>query len=231
MTPNSPDIQEALLDAALPHVAFDGWTDTTFSAAAADSGIDPTLARAVCPRGSVDLALAAHARGDAEMRARIAGADLEGMRFRDRIAAAVRMRLEAAGDREVVRKGAVLFALPQYAPDGARAIWQTCDAIWTALGDTSDDVNWYTKRATLSGVYSSTLLFWLGDDSEGAAATWAFLDRRIDNVMQFEKIKADARKSPFLKPFLAGPEWLARQIKAPGRGRMQGFPGRSTPES
>lgn len=229
MPQNNPDLREALLDAALPHVAFDGWTDTTFSAAMADAGIDPALSRAVCPRGAVDLALAAHARGDAEMLARLKAADMDGMRFRDRIAAAVRFRLEAAGDREVVRKGAVLFALPQYAADGARAIWQTCDAIWTALGDTSDDVNWYTKRATLSGVYSATLLFWLGDDSDGASATWAFLDRRIDNVMQIEKIKADMRKSPILKPFLAGPEWLGRQIRAPQPGGMRGFPGRTTP--
>lgn len=229
MSDETPDPRAAILDAALPHVPFDGWTDTTFRAAIADAGIEPALARALCPRGAVDLALAAHARGDAEMRAKLADTDLSHMRFRDRIAAAVRFRLEAAGDRETVRKGTTLFALPQYAPDGARAIWQTVDAIWTALGDTSEDVNWYTKRATLSGVYSATLLFWLGDDSDGFADTWDFLDRRIDNVMQFEKLKADMRKSPFLKPFLAVPEWLGGQIRAPKDGAMRGFPGWTAP--
>ena len=94
-----------------------------------------------------------------------------------------------------------LFALPINAGEGAKAIWGTCDAIWTALGDTSDDVNWYTKRATLSGVYSSTVLFWLGDDSPDHQATWEFLDRRIENVMQFEKLKASVQKIPLLKPF------------------------------
>jgi len=231
MTQASPDLRDVLLDAALPHVAFDGWSDTTFRAAIADSGVDPALAQAVCPRGAVDLALGAHARGDREMLARLSETDLEGMRFRDKIATAVRLRLLAAGDREIVRKGTVLFTLPHHAPDGARAIWQTCDAIWTALGDTSDDVNWYTKRATLSGVYSATLLFWLGDDSDGSAATWSFLDRRIDNVMQIEKIKADVRKNPLLKPFLAGPEWLGKQLRAPRSDAKRGFPGWTAPRS
>lgn len=209
------DTRERLLDGALAHVPFDGWTKATFDAAVTDTGIDPGLAHALCPRGAVELALAYHARGDAVMLGRIAAADFDEMRFRDRIGAAVRYRLEVVGDKELVRRGVTLFALPQYAGDGTRAIWNTCGLIWGALGDTSDDVNWYTKRATLSGVYSSTLLYWLGDDSPEHQATWEFLDRRIDNVMQIEKLKAQLRDNPALKPLLAGPNWLLNQIRAP----------------
>ena len=221
---SEPDLKDILLNAALLHVPFDGWGDATFDAAVADSGVDPVLARAICPRHGVDLALAYHARGDAVMRERLASADLEQMRFRDRIAAAVRFRLEAVEDKELVRRGMTLFAMPIYAADGARALWGTCDAIWSALGDSSDDLNWYTKRGTLSGVYSATVLFWLGDDSPDHQATWEFLDRRIENVMQFEKLKAQFRGNPALKPFLAGPEWLAAQIKAPAK--RDDLPGR-----
>lgn len=206
---------DQLLDAALLHVVFDGWSEATFKAAVEDADIEPGLARAICPRGAVDLALAYHRRGDRVMLERLATEDLTGLRFRDKIAAAVRFRLEAADDKEAVRRGVTLFSLPQYMGDGAKAIWGTCDAIWAALGDGSDDLNWYSKRATLSGVYSSTVLFWLGDDSADHQATWDFLDRRIDNVMQFEKLKSTVRANPLLKPFLAGPEWLAAQIKAP----------------
>ncbi len=206
---------DALLDAALVHVAFDGWTEASFSAAVEDTGVDPTLARVLCPRGAVDLALAYHRRGDRLMLERLATEDLSGLRFRDKIAAAVRFRLEAVEDKEAVRRGVTLFALPTYAADGAKAIWGTVDAIWTALGDSSEDINWYSKRATLSGVYSSTVLFWLGDETPGHHATWEFLDRRIDNVMQFEKLKADVQKNPLLKPLLAGPAWLAGQIRKP----------------
>jgi len=124
------------------------------------------------------------------MLARLKQAELGEMRYSARVAAAVRYRLEAVDDKELVRRGTTLFALPAYAPDGARLIWETCDAIWTALGDTSDDLNWYTKRATLSGVYGATVLYWLGDESEGHAATWAFLERRIEDVMRIEKAKA-----------------------------------------
>lgn len=215
-TEQQGDPLDQLLDAALMHVVFDGWSEATFEAAIADSGTNPVLARALCPRGAIDLALAYHRRGDRAMLARLAASDLTQLRFRDRIAAMVRYRLEAAEDKEAVRRGVTLFALPQNAAAGAKALWGTCDAIWTALGDSSDDLNWYSKRTILSGVYSSTLLYWLGDDSPDHQATWEFLDRRIDNVMQFEKAKASMRKNPLLKPLMAGPEWLSARIKAPG---------------
>ncbi|MCB1341809.1 MAG: COQ9 family protein [Pseudooceanicola sp.] len=228
MSETYDEIRAALLTAALPHVPFDGWTETTFRAAVADSGTDAALARAVCPRGALDLALAAHARGDKAMLDRIRATDLTAMRFRDRVAAAVRWRIEAAGDREVVRRAVTLFALPQHAAEGARAIGQTVDAIWTALGDSSQDYNWYTKRATLAGVYSATLLYWLGDTSEGNAATWDFLDRRIDNVMQIEKLKADANANPLLKPMLALPNWLLGHLRPPSKEHLRGYPGQTT---
>lgn len=217
MTTPYEDTKSKLLDAALPHVAFDGWSQATFQAAARDAGIESAMARAVCPRGAVDLAIAYHHQGDAAMVERLTTEDLSDMKFRDRIAAGVRFRLQAVTDKEAVRRGTTLFALPMYAPDGAKLIWGTADKIWNTLGDTSDDVNWYTKRATLSGVYSATVLFWLGDDSPDNAATWAFLDRRIDDVMQIEKIKAGVRNSPTLSRLLAGPSWVLSQIKAPAR--------------
>jgi ubiquinone biosynthesis protein COQ9 len=215
-----------LLEAALSHVPFDGWSDRTLTAAATEAGIALGLARSLFPRGGVDLALAYHAQGDATMVAQLAAADLSALRFRDRIARAVQMRLGLA-DRELVRRGTTLFSLPLHAADGARAIWGTADAIWTALGDTSDDVNWYTKRATLSGVYGATVLYWLGDDSSGHQATWDFLDRRIDQVMQIEKMKANFRENPLGKAIMAGPGKLFSSIRAPQRrddlpGRYQG---------
>jgi ubiquinone biosynthesis protein COQ9 len=205
---------EAVLDAALMHVPFDGWSEATLRAAIAQSGVAPALARALFPRGAVDLALAYHRRGDAAMVARLKAADLGAMRFRDRIAQAVRWRLEGA-DRELVRRGATLFALPMHAADGAKAVWGTADAVWTALGDTSRDLNWYTKRATLSGVYASTVLYWLGDDSLGNQATWEFLDRRIEDVMRIEKAKAGLRENPLGKALLAGPFKLMERVRAP----------------
>ncbi|UYV36993.1 COQ9 family protein [Rhodobacteraceae bacterium D3-12] len=223
------DTREKLLDAALNHVPFDGWSATTFEAAIAETGIAPGLARGLFPRGAVDLAVAYHKRGDARMVARLEQAELGEMRFRDRITAAVRYRLEAVEDRELVRRGMALFALPQYAPDGARLIWDTCGLIWESLGDSSDDINWYTKRATLSGVYSSTVLYWLGDDSEGHAATWAFLDRRIEDVMRFETLKANIRNNETLSRVLKGPLDILGRIRAPKpREDMPGnWPGHS----
>ena len=208
------DTKDRVLEAALIHVPFDGWSDRTLRAAAADAGVEGGLARALFPRGGVDLALAYHRRGDDQMVARLQAMDLTALRFRDRVAAAVRARLEDA-DPELVRRGSTLFSLPMHAADGAKAIWGTADRIWTALGDTSDDLNWYTKRATLSAVYGSTVLYWLGDTSPGHQATWEFLDRRIDGVMQIEKLKATVRENPLGKAILAGPGKVLESFRKP----------------
>jgi ubiquinone biosynthesis protein COQ9 len=209
------ETKEKLLGAAMKYVAFDGWSEATFTAAMADAGVSEGLARGVCPRGAVDLAIAYHKRGDAQMLARLEGANRGELRFRDRIAQAVRFRLEVVEDPELVRRGMTLFALPQYAPDGAKLIWETCDLIWRSLGDESDDINWYTKRATLSGVYSATVLYWLGDTSEGHEATWAFLDRRIEDVMRIQSAKAKVRENPALMRVLKGPFDLLGRVRKP----------------
>ncbi len=196
--------QKMLVEAALPHVAFDGWSASTLEAAIKDTGVDAGLAGQACPRGAVDLALAFHRIGDEKMELALAATNLSDMRFRDRIAKAVQLRIEAVADnKEAVRRGVTLFALPLHASEGAQALWATTDKIWNVLGDTSEDVNWYTKRATLSAVYSATILFWLGDDSEGSTETWAFIDRRIDNVMQFETVKAKLKDNPLAKGLAA----------------------------
>ena len=136
----------------------------------------------------------------------------------------VRLRLDGA-DREVIRRGAALFALPQNAATGASLVWGTADAIWRALGDRSDDFNWYSKRATLSAVYSATVLYWLGDDSPGQEASWSFLDRRIEDVMRFEKTKARIRENPGLSRLLKGPLDVLSRLRPPA-GAPQDLPGR-----
>lgn len=214
--PNSPETAAArLLEAALPHVPFDGWSETTLRAAIADSDVAEGLARALFPRGGIDLAVAYHRQGDTRMVAALAASDLAAMRFRDRIAHAVKLRLDVVEDRELVRRGTTLFSLPQHAPEGAKLIWGTADAIWDALGDTTRDLNWYSKRATLSAVYGSTVLYWLGDDSLGHQATWDFLDRRIEDVMQIEKLKAAVKANPIGKALLAGPTKLMEKWRVP----------------
>ncbi|MBV7408297.1 COQ9 family protein [Maritimibacter sp. DP1N21-5] len=213
-----------LLDAVLMHVPFDGWSEAALRAACDDTGIPMEAARQHFPRGAVDMAFAYHKRGDAVMVAALRERDLSALRFRDRIALAVRLRLEAA-DRELVRRGMTLFTLPQHAADGSRALWETAGLIWDTLGDTSRDVNWYTKRATLAAVYSSTVLYWLGDESVGYEATWAFLDRRIDDVMKIEDVKGRVRGTRLWDALMAGPPGkMLDMIRAPGTPRP-GYPG------
>jgi ubiquinone biosynthesis protein COQ9 len=219
-------IGAAVIAAALPHVPFDGWSDRTLAEAVAEAGVDPGLARLAFPRGGVDLALGYHRQRDAELAADLEVADLLGLRFRDRIAYAVMRRLElVAGEREAVRRGAALFALPHHAADGARAIWHTADTIWTGLGDESRDFSWYSKRATLSAVYSAALLYWLGDETPGASATREFVGRRIDDVMQIEGLKARVRANPLASVLLKGPQALLDRVRPPADSPPSDMPG------
>jgi ubiquinone biosynthesis protein COQ9 len=182
--------RQAVLEAALPHVPFDGWTDATLRQAMAEAGLDPRLARRLFPRGVRDLVDFFVQDADRRMVEELARREFPAMKVRERIATGVRVRLEQAQrHREAVRRAAIFQASPLAGLDGARSLWRTADAIWRAAGDTATDYNWYTKRALLAGVYGSTLLYWLGDSSEGHAATWSFLDRRIADVMRIEKVK------------------------------------------
>ncbi len=220
-------IKDSLVEAALLHVVFDGWSQDTLNAAAEDIGVAPSTARALFPRGGVDLALAFHRSRDAILAKELAQHDVSGMRYSERVAHAVFRRLEIVADaREEVRRASSLFALPQYLGDGAKAVWETSDTIWNGLGDTSTDHNWYTKRATLSAVYSSCVLYWLGDDSEGFDATRAFVDRRIDDVMRIEKVKAKVRENPLGAALMKGPNRILDRIQRPGdtaRSRLPGW--------
>jgi ubiquinone biosynthesis protein COQ9 len=206
---------DALLDAALPHVAFDGWSEASFKAAIRDSEMSEEEARALAPRGAVDLAVAYHRRGDAEMVARLKEADLSDMRFREKVITALRFRLEAMTDREAVRRASSLFSLPMHAAEGSKLLWETADHVWTALGDESRDGNWYSKRAILSGIWGATVLYWLGDDSVGYADTHTFIERRIEDVMRFEKMKGQLRDNPLTRPFMQMQEKIMGKISAP----------------
>ena len=219
------DMQAQLLAAALPHVAFDGWSETSLRAACQDLSITRQMAALACPRGAIDLAIRFHHDGDEAMQVVLQKTDINAMKIREKITFSVRARLDAVRDKEAVRRGATLMALPQHAAEGAGLVWGTCDRIWASIGDSSADVNWYTKRLTLSSVYSATVLYWLGDNSPNHQDTWTFLDRRIENVMQFEKFKAQVNANPLAKQLLAGPNWLLSKIKAPSGVPTVDLPG------
>jgi len=182
--------RDALIGAAVAHVPFDGWTKAALHRAADELGIDRADADALFPGRDRDM-ISWHSRmADRDMMKALAELDLDGMRIRDRIATAVMTRLERNADnREAVRRGLSVLAKPSNAPLALELLYRTVDDMWYAAGDRSTDWNFYSKRMLLGGVYSSTLLVWLDDDSEDFADTRAFLARRIENVMQVPKIK------------------------------------------
>ncbi len=190
------DIREKVLQAALPEIARDGFTDSVLEKTGKKLGLKPVEVKAAFPKGALSLMEEFSHWADARMIARLAKAKEKEKSVRGRITAAVRARIEAiAPHKEVARRAAAFLALPPHAGLGMKLLYRTVDAMWRTAGDRSTDFNFYTKRAILAGVYGATLLFWLGDDSKDSKNTWAFLDRRIADVMTFEKFKKGARET------------------------------------
>ena len=222
--PIDPEVLKLML-AALPNVAFDGWSNSTFVAACREADISERKARLFCPRGALDLAVAFHKWGDDQFEISFKKKSISKLKVREKIKKAVELRIKLASNKEAVRRGVVLFALPIYAFEGSRLIWDTADLIWELIGDNSEDYNWYSKRTILSAVYAATVLYWLGDNSEGNEETWHFLDRRIEDVMKFENVKVQLKTNKFTKEFngLAGN--FLKKIKRPTRNIDPNLPG------
>lgn len=188
--------KDKIMLAALDHVPFDGWTRVALATGAKDIGLDPEEALLAFPDGIPDLVDHLATWADGRMLAALAEMDLKAMPVRDRIAAGVRVRLQAlVPHREAVRRLAAYLAMPQNLPLAARLTWRTVDAIWYAAGDEASDFNYYTKRGLLAPVLTTTALYWLNDESPDFADTWAFLDRRIGDAMKVPGLKARFEKA------------------------------------
>jgi len=193
---------DRFIEALVPHIPFDGWSSAAIRLAAEDCGLSPIEIDGLFPDGLPQMVEYYLDKRDRDLEERLAAENLTEMRIRERIAFAVRTRLEmAAPEIETVRRTmSWLAASPTRSALGAKTLYRTVDTIWHACGDRSTDFNFYTKRGLLAGVYSSTLLYWLQDGSPHQEATWAFLDRRIENVMQIPKLTGKLGKLGSLAP-------------------------------
>lgn len=198
------ELRRRLLAAALERAPHEGWTDALLARAEADAGLPGGTAELVCPKGVLDLLDFWALEADDAAANALAALDLSSLKIRQKVRAGVLARLGGVGalHREAARRAMARLALPDGAPRGAAMLWRAADAIWRGIGDRSTDANYYSKRAILSGVLASTFTVWL--EGGEAAEVEAFLDRRIEGVMAFEKAKAQVRGWTDKVPDLAG---------------------------
>jgi len=209
---NDQQMREAVLAAALTHAAFDGFTDGLLQKAGAEAGVSKADLARLFENGVLSLVEFFSINTDAQMEKRLAGMDLKAMKIRERIAAAVKTRLAILKPhKEAARRAAAFLSLPMHAALGAKLMYHTVDSMWRAVGDTSTDFNFYTKRGILAGVYGSTAVRWFNDTSADETPTEEFLAARIENVMQFEKFKAKAKEA--LSNFPAFADWAKPKAK------------------
>lgn len=200
------ELRLALTPLNAENAVFDGWTEAALANSAEQFGVPTDRARIAFPGGAGDMIDAWYAATDAAMATAFPPERVAALKIRERIRELILFRLDHMEPvREAARRALAVLAMPQNLALGARLGWRAADAMWRLAGDSATDFNHYTKRATLSGVYLSALLVWLGDSSAGRAETAAFLDRRIDGVMKFEALKARWRGAEGISPtrFLA----------------------------
>jgi len=213
--PTIDEIRVALAPVIGRHAGFDGWSEAAVHAAADGMGVDRDVAMLAFKGKAIDMIDAWVEGVDLELARRLPLETLNAMKIRDRITALVATRLEImAPDRESLRRALAIMAMPLNLARAAKMGWRSADRMWRLAGDTATDLNHYTKRMTLSAVYGSTLSVFVNDDSENFADTRAFLDRRIDNVMQIEKVKYQAKQrkdyTPSLSRFIGRLRYPAR---------------------
>lgn len=185
------ELRLAMAPAVAESAIFDGWGDAAVAAAASDLGVDGDVAALAYPGGAMDMISAWIDTIDAKMAEALPLETLAKMPIRERIRSLIQYRLDAvAGLEEALRRALAVMAMPQNAARSLKIGWHSADIMWRLAGDTATDYNHYTKRTILAGIYGATLAVFVGDDSEGKADTSAFLDRRIEGVMKFEKAKA-----------------------------------------
>ena len=185
------ELRLALASEVARAAVFDGWTDEALRQAAALAGVDPAVARLAFPGGAMDMIAAWIAGTDAKMQGAFGDGALAQLKIRERIRALLQFRLDAvAGHEEALRRALAIQAMPQNLARTLQIGWHSADLMWRLAGDSATDYNHYTKRAILMAIYSATLAVFVDDQSEGKAETRAFLDRRIEGVMKFEKAKA-----------------------------------------
>ena len=202
--PTLDEVRAAIAPIIARNAGFDGWSDAAVHAAADEAGVDRDVAKLAFKDNAIDMIDAWIDSIDLELAHRLPAEKLAAMKIRDRITALLATRLDImAPDRESLRRAMAIMAMPQNLVRSAKIGWRSADRMWRLAGDTASDFNHYTKRMTLSAVYASTLSVFVNDDSDNFADARAFLDRRIDNVMQFEKVKFQAKQRQEYVPSLS----------------------------
>ena len=195
------EIRDQLIWATLPHAAFDGWSNKALAIAASELGFDPTIPERVFASGGVDAVAYFVRMADRLMGEDASKLNMSNLGDRARLHAVIKVRLDRwAEHREAIRRAVGVLAMPTNVLLATTLTWGTADAIWSATGKRSHDISWYTRRASLSAVFAATMMMWLDDQSEGCEETYAFLNRRLDEVTEVIKLRHRAW------------DWLAQRV-------------------
>lgn len=195
MRQNIPAFRDHVLLATLPDVAENGWHWSSIEKAAQSCGLQDDMHGSLFPNGLVDAVAHFSDYIDRAMLKKLENIPTSALRSKDKVRAAILARYDILTPYKDATKATLAFwAMPNHVIQGQRVLWRSADRIWTWVGDTSTDYNRQTKRALLSSILMGTNMVWIGDDSENNIVTQAFLDRRLENVMEFGRAIGTIKK-------------------------------------
>lgn len=192
------DVKGKILDASLNHVQQHGWTKDTLAIGAESLGY-PSISHGLFPKGGVELVHHFYRQCNIRLGAQL---QLDPHRdstkqhefLRDAVERRLRMNEDyVVSGRWIEAMG--LMALPPNAPASLQHFAHLMDDMWHYAGDTSVDFSWYAKRAALAGVYKSTELSMIQDQSPDFEDTWQFLDRRIRDIQKLHDCSKELRET------------------------------------
>lgn len=179
-----PPAESAILSAALQHVPNSGFTNTALALGARDAGY-LEVSTSLLPRGVFDLINYHLVRQRLALKDSVqftgTGGSDQGVGAKVRTLTLARLR----ANKPIIHRwqeALAIMAQPTYVPPSIAELAKLADEIWYLAGDTSVDSSWYTKRASLSAIYSATEVFMTQDTSQNFSDTEQFLDSRLEDV-------------------------------------------------
>ena len=189
----------------LKNVPFDGWTWDALYNSAIDLNIfkndltekDKSNLRNHYDNEIVNAIKKFNDYLDNEMIKKFKKAKLVNQKIPVKIKNLIMFRLNTSYEyKDAIRSSISIMSFPRNSKLALKMLYKTCDEMWRASNDKSTDFSFYTKRLVLSGVYTSTLFYWLNENDSKKVEN--FLDRRLYDIHRFGKIKTLSNGFPNL---------------------------------
>jgi len=188
------EIKANILKNFIENAPFDGWNENNIASTIKAEGLEEGYAEVLFPEGIRSLNNDIAKQCASLVNKQIKGLNLKGLRVPEKVEKLCHLKILTyheifGGNKEALKKYFASSLNPNNTLNSFKYIFEFSSDVWNFLGDKSTDFSYYTKRLSLSKIYSEAALYSLSDESEGLELTAQFLKRTIDGLMKFHRLK------------------------------------------